>query len=206
MTDGCPSLEPAHFQRIYDVNMDPWNYHRSDYEIAKRDATIAALEGRRFASAIEVGCSIGALTRQLADHCDQLLAVDFIEKALSKARAACADKSNVTFKNARIPADWPKGQFDLIVLSEVLYFLSDGDNLSLVRQCASSLVPDGEILMVNWLGKSLGDPCSGDDAAARFIAVAHSHFHVASCNRLVGFRIDKLRSAPGTDGRYPVHL
>ncbi len=187
------SHDRAHFQRIYDANDDPWNYQQSDYEKAKRHATIAALEGRRFRSAIEVGCSIGALTRRLADHCDRLLAVDFIEKALAAAQIACADKANVTFVNARIPSAWPEGGFDLIVLSEVLYFLSNTDNRSLVRRCGTSLTSDGEILLVNWLGKSSDDPCSGDAAATRFIAAAQSCARVTADVRSMGFRIDKLR-------------
>jgi 2-polyprenyl-3-methyl-5-hydroxy-6-metoxy-1,4-benzoquinol methylase len=193
------SHDQAHFQRIYDANGDPWNYHQSNYEKAKRDATIAALEGRRFRSAIEVGCSIGLLTRRLAEHCDQLLAMDFIENALTAAQIACADKPNVTFVYARVPSSWPEGEFDLIVLSEVLYFLSDADNRSLAQRCETSLTRNGEILLVNWLGKSSDDPCSGDGAATRFIAAAQSYSHVTSHVRSTGYRIDKLRFTEGVE-------
>jgi 2-polyprenyl-3-methyl-5-hydroxy-6-metoxy-1,4-benzoquinol methylase len=191
------SHDRAHFQRIYDANDDPWDYHQSNYEKAKRDATIAALEGLRFRSAIEVGCSIGLLTRRLADHCDLLVAVDFIETALTAAQIACADKPNVRFVNARVPSTWPEGEFDLIVLSEVLYFLSDADNRSLAQRCGMSLAGDGEILLVNWLGKSSDDPCSGDGAAKRFIAAAQSYSQVTSHARSTGYRIDKLRFTEG---------
>jgi 2-polyprenyl-3-methyl-5-hydroxy-6-metoxy-1,4-benzoquinol methylase len=194
------SHDRAHFQRIYDANNDPWNYHQSDYEKAKRDATIAALEGRRFRSAVEVGCSIGLLTRRLAEHCDRLLAVDFVEAALTAAQIACADKPNVTFVDARVPSTWPEGEFDLIVLSEVLYFLSDVDNRSLAQRCGTSLTRDGEILLVNWLGKSSDDPCSGNDAATRFMASAQSYSHVTSHVRSTGYRIDKLRFTEGAEG------
>jgi 2-polyprenyl-3-methyl-5-hydroxy-6-metoxy-1,4-benzoquinol methylase len=195
MTDSQRSHGRAHFERIYDSNMDPWNYHASEYEDAKRDATIAALQGRRFQSAIEVGCSIGTLTRRLADCCDRLLAVDFVEKALLAARTACADKSNVTFLNARIPIDWPEGEFELIVLSEVLYFLSDADNLLLAGVCRKSLVRNGQILLVDWLGNSPDDPCSGDAAATRFIAATTSYLHITSQLRTAGFRLDMLQAA-----------
>jgi 2-polyprenyl-3-methyl-5-hydroxy-6-metoxy-1,4-benzoquinol methylase len=193
MTNARRSHDAAHFQRIYDANADPWNYHQSEYEAAKRDATIAALAGRRFTSAIEVGCSIGALTRRLADHCHRLLAVDFIEKALAIARTACAGKPNVTFVNARVPIEWPRGTFDLIVLSEVLYFLSDADNLALIERCEKSLLRNGEILLVNWLGKSPDDPCSGDVAASRFREATKPYLHTTFSLRSVGFRLDKLR-------------
>lgn len=188
------SHDRAHFQRIYNSNVDPWNYHASKYEAAKRDATIAALEGRRFRYAVEVGCSIGALTQRLADWCEQLLAVDFIENALAAARVACADRPNVTFLNARVPIAWPSGKFDLIVLSEVLYFLSAADNLWLAERCRQSLRQDGQILLVNWLGQSPDDPCSGDTAATRFLATTTSHMRVTLHLRKADFRIDKLQA------------
>ena len=81
----------------------------------------------------------------------------------------------------------------MIVLSEVLYFLSNADNRSLARRCGTSLTSDGEILLVNWLGKSSDDPCSGDAAATRFIAAAQSFSRVTAHVRSMGFRIDKLR-------------
>src|SRR3954447_1201020 len=163
------SHDPAHFQRIYAMRKDPWNYRTSAYEQEKREATIAALGGRRFRSALEVGCSIGVLTRRLATHCDRLVGVDFVDAALSEARTRCADLPSVSFLNVRVPIEWPQGQFDLIVLSEVLYFLSSADNLRLAARCEDCLTADGVVLLVNWLGKSPDDPCSGDEAADRFI-------------------------------------
>jgi len=186
------SLGPEHFRRLYDANKDPWNYHASDYEKAKRDATIAALGGRRFHSALEVGCSIGVLTRRLADCCGTLLGVDFVDEALAAARVACADMANVTLWNARVPVDWPEGRYDLIVLSEVLYFLSDSDNSTLGALCRKSLAPNGVVLLVNWLQRSPDDPCSGDMAATRFIDAAAPWLHVSSHHGTDGYRIDCL--------------
>jgi 2-polyprenyl-3-methyl-5-hydroxy-6-metoxy-1,4-benzoquinol methylase len=183
---------PEHFRRLYDANEDPWNYHASDYEKAKRDATIAALGGRRFRSALEVGCSIGVLTRRLADCCDALLAVDFVDKALAVARVACADMAHVTFGNASVPVDWPEGRYDLIVLSEVLYFLSDSDNSTLITSCGKAMAPNGVVLLVNWLQRSPDDPCSGDRAATRFIEAGAPWLHAFSHHAMDGYRIDCL--------------
>jgi 2-polyprenyl-3-methyl-5-hydroxy-6-metoxy-1,4-benzoquinol methylase len=181
-----------HFRRLYDANEDPWNYRASDYEKAKRAATIAALGGRRFRSALEVGCSIGVLTRRLADCCDMLMGVDFVDQALAVARVACADMAHVTFWNASVPVDWPEGRYDLIVLSEVLYFLSDSDNSTLVTLCQKSIEPNGVVLLVNWLQRSPDDPCSGDTAATRFIDAGAPWMHASSRNGTDGYRIDCL--------------
>jgi cyclopropane fatty-acyl-phospholipid synthase-like methyltransferase len=186
---------PEHFQRIYDASQDPWNYQNSDYEKAKRDATVAALDGRRFRSGLEVGCSIGELTHRLAACCDRLLGVDFIDNALAVARGRCADQPGVSFRNVRVPHEWPEGRFDLIVLSEVLYFLSPEDSLTLAALCRRCLATDGVMLLVNWLDKSPDDPSSGDAAAARFIDSGGNWFKVAFHQRTDRYRIDRLERA-----------
>jgi cyclopropane fatty-acyl-phospholipid synthase-like methyltransferase len=185
---------PRHFQRIYEASKDPWNYQNSDYEKAKRDATIAALDGRRFRSGLEVGCSIGELTHRLADHCDQLLGVDFVDDALTQARVNCGNQAWVSFRNVQVPLKWPKGQFDLIVLSEMLYFLSFEDSLSLVSLCKRCLTADGVILLVNWLDKSPDDPCSGNAAAARFIESGRDWSRVGFSRRTERYRLDRLEA------------
>jgi SAM-dependent methyltransferase len=194
---------PRHFRRIYEASKDPWNYRNSHYEKAKRDATIAALDDRRFRSALEVGCSIGELTHQLAKHCDQLLGVDFIDEALDLARHKCVNLPWVSFNNAQVPRDWPEGRFDLIVLSEVLYFLSDEDSLDLVARCERCLAAGGLILLVNWLDKSLDDPCSGDAAAERFIETGCEWLRVDFNRRFEHYRLDRLEARLSTLRRRP---
>src|ERR1019366_8600966 len=183
---------PSHFQRIYNASKDPWNYQNSDYEKAKSDAPVAALDGRRFRSGLEVGCSIGELTHRLAGYCDQLLGVDFIDEALALARVRCGNQAWVSFRNVQVPLEWPEGQFDLIVLSEVLYFLSPADSLALTALCKRCLTTEGVILLVNWLDKTPNDPCSGDAAAARFLDNGRDSFKVGFNRRTERYRLDRL--------------
>jgi SAM-dependent methyltransferase len=191
------SLGPRHFQHIYDASKDPWNYRDSAYERSKREATIAVLQGRRFLSGLEVGCSIGELTHQLADYCDQLLGVDFIDAALAAARERCKDQAWVSFQKVHIPSAWPDGRFDLIVLSEVLYFLSSEDNAQLAARCRRCLAGDGVILLVNWLEQSPDDPCSGDAAAARFIEAGRDWLKIGVQQRTASYRLDMLKALRG---------
>ena len=123
---------------------------------------------RRFHSALEVGCSIGEMTRLLAPRCDAVLAVDLLEQPLIAARAACADQPWVSFLRMQVPGDWPDGTFDLIVLSEVLYFLSPADIAAVADRSVDSLAPRGVVLLVNRRGRS-DDPCTGEEAASLFI-------------------------------------
>jgi 2-polyprenyl-3-methyl-5-hydroxy-6-metoxy-1,4-benzoquinol methylase len=162
------SRDAHHFQRLYDASTDPWQIRSSEYERAKYRTTIASLGGKRFRSGFEVGCSIGELTCMLADYCDALLAVDIVEAPLRAACNVCAEQPWVRFAQMEVPRQWPDDMFDLIVLSEVLYFLSPEDIIRVADHVADALVPQGTVLLVNWCGRT-DDPCTGDQAAAIFI-------------------------------------
>ena len=79
----------SHFEALYAGDPDPWKFATSDYERRKYAATLNLLPDRRFSSALEVGASIGVLTRQLAARCDRVLATDVVEVALEQGRKRC---------------------------------------------------------------------------------------------------------------------
>ncbi|HZX83076.1 MAG TPA: SAM-dependent methyltransferase [Reyranella sp.] len=168
------SLPPLYFEDLYARHADPWQFETSAYETAKYDATLAALPVERFASALEIGCSIGVLTARLAPRCDELLALDVSEQALDRARHRCREMSHIRFEKGRIPQDWPDGRFDLIMLSEVLYYLDKDDLDRLATRVCLSLVPGGTVLMVHWLGET-DYPLSGDVAVEHFTSRLERH-------------------------------
>lgn len=185
------SRPPEHFARIYETSRDPWGFTTSGYEQAKYARTLSILGERRFASALEVGCSIGILTRMLAARCDAVLGVDIVDKPLEAARAGCADLPGVRFRRMQVPAEWPEERFDLIVFSEVLYFLAPPDIERCVSRVATSALPGAAVVLVNWLGQS-DDPCTGDEAAAHFIAAADGILRIERTERNPGYRLDLL--------------
>ena len=81
----------------------------------------------------EPGCSIGVLTERLARICDQVEAMDISPTAVARTRDRCGLLQNVTVSHGALPVDLPTGYFDLIVLSEIGYYLS--------RRSWHSLVP-----------------------------------------------------------------
>jgi SAM-dependent methyltransferase len=188
MTESRPA---SHFQRLYQSSPDPWAFQTSAYEQAKYRNTVDALGGRRFTSGLEVGCSIGILTRMLAPHCARLLGVDIVEDPLPAARSRCADQPGVRFKRMRVPAEWPADRFDLIVLSEVLYFLSAEDIRRCARHVMDTLLPAGVAVMVNWSGRS-DDPSAGDLAPDRFNAATEGALRVIQRQRHDGYRLEVL--------------
>lgn len=167
MTESA-SLPPAYFDALYARDPDPWRFATSDYERAKYTATLAALPGPQVGAALEVGCSIGVLTRQLAPRCTSLLAVDMAEAALAEARQRCATLPHVTIRRLRIPQEWPEGRFDLILFSEMLYYLSPTDVAVTAGRARNALRPGGAALLVHYT-QATDYPCTGDAASQIFI-------------------------------------
>ncbi len=132
------SLTPEYFDDVYRANADPWNFASSPYEAAKYRATLDALPRAKYANAFEAGCSIGVLTAQLAPRCERLLSIDLSDAALAQARERCATLPQVRFERRALPGDFPDadGPFDLILISEVGYYLAMPDLLRLRDQCA----------------------------------------------------------------------
>lgn len=182
-----------YFDALYRDNADPWNFTASRYETAKYDETCAVLAGRRYASGLEIGCSIGVLSARIAPLCERFLGLDISDLPLAEARARCALIPTARFERAAVPGEWPAGQFDLILLSEVLYFMSAADIEGTAARVRSALLPAGQVLLVNWLG-AREEPQPGAIAAARFIA-ALGLPRTETCTREL-YRIDLL-TMPG---------
>jgi 2-polyprenyl-3-methyl-5-hydroxy-6-metoxy-1,4-benzoquinol methylase len=184
------TLPSDYFEGIYAADSDPWNFAGSAYELDKYDATLAALPKRQYRSAFEIGCSIGVFTRLLAGRCTQILAVDVAEEPLKLARQRCAGL-RVAFERRFIPREWPKEQFDLIVLSEVLYYFDQPDLTRVAERCAESLEPQGHAVLVHWTGET-DYPLTGDEAVGIFVTAAHGAFEPLRQSRTSKYRLDVL--------------
>ena len=186
-----PSLDRSYFETLYADKADPWDFRTSPYEQRKYAATLAVLSRSHYASALEVGCSIGVFTRLLAERCDTLLSVDTSARALTEAQRDGADLAHVTFRLASLPEDFPDGTFDLIVLSEVLYYLSKVDLLRVAAHCERAVTADGEIVLCHWLGET-NYPLGGDEAAEGFITAMAPRFRAKATRREPEYRLDLL--------------
>jgi Nodulation protein S (NodS) len=190
---GMP-LEPDHFERLYRSDPDPWRFATSAYEREKYAATLAALPRERFAHGFEVGCSIGVLTLHLSGRCDALLAVDVAETALAQARERCGGLGGVRIARMVVPGEWPEARFDLVLFSEVLYYLGLGGIAEAARCTLACLEPGGAVLLVNWRGPTDG-ACPGEEAADRFIAACAGALRHTRLDRAERYRLDVLQAA-----------
>jgi len=156
-------LDRDYFEELYAGSRDPWGFETSGYERRKYARTLETLGGRRFRRALETGSSIGVFTEMLAPFCAELLAVDTSERAVAEAKKRLSGFGNVRVERRTLPEEMPDGIFDLIVVSEVLYYLPRKTMLETLRRLEDTLAPGGLLLAVHWRKETETYPLQGDE-------------------------------------------
>lgn len=161
----------AYFGHMWSLGDDPWEHGARWYEQRKYRLSVAALPRPRYRRVFEPGCGAGYLTELLARRADRVLAVDRAARAVRVARRRCSALPGVEVHEARIPADWPAGRFDLVVLSELLYYLDDDQLDRAIGRTVGCLEPDGHVLAVHYRRPVREHARPGDDVHDRLATV-----------------------------------
>ena len=181
-----------YLERLYHDGDDPWNFRTSHYEQAKFAATRTSLERDHYHSCLEIGCGNGALAEHLAPVCDHYTGLDGVETALVAARRAVPSG---VFVQGFFPCALPPGPHDLIVLSEILYFLGPSE-LSLLSERLGAW-RQAEVICVTYLGDT-GHPLSGQEAFTLFAAAMGDGRRFETLRTDTHYRIDRhLPIRPG---------
>lgn len=163
-------LPDDYFEDIYATATDPWRLSERWYEERKYDVTMAMLPNRRFAHAFEPGCSVGVLTERLIARCDRVTSCDVAQVALDATRARLGPREGLTLRRMSLDEPWPAEDFDLVVVSEVAYYLQ-AETLRTVldRECAR-LRAGTTLVAAHWRYAVDDYPLSGDEANALIAA------------------------------------
>jgi SAM-dependent methyltransferase len=137
------------FERKFQKNIDPWNYTYSPFERFKRGVLLRACGLTKHGRVLELGCANGETTLALRRISLRLLAVDGSVTAIAEARRRLAVSDHVRFSHVILPEEMPHGPFDLIVISEIAYYLSQHRLSRLGWQVAASLAPGGRVVVLN---------------------------------------------------------
>ena len=152
-----------HFDELFSASDDPWHFKARWYELRKRSMTLACLPRARYASAYEPGCANGELSAALAERCDRLLISDGSSAAVTLAKHRVAHQPHVSTVQAWVPDEWPDGFFDLIVISELAYYLDTSALPKLAHKARNSLAPGGDIVACHWRPPIVGCTVEGDE-------------------------------------------
>jgi SAM-dependent methyltransferase len=188
--ERSPRMGPESFERLYEASTDPWRYLDSDYEHEKHTRTLRALPDRPLGAVLEVGSSIGVFTERLATRCERVVAMDFSPRAMRLARTRLHERDNVRLVLGSFPEDTPAGPWDVVLCSEVLYYL-DGPALRAAVAWLDGQINEGVcVLAVSWRGLGSTEPHRGDDVHD-LLADEFAEWHVLD-GRQPGYRLDRF--------------
>ncbi|MCY1389844.1 Nodulation protein S (NodS) [compost metagenome] len=182
------SVPPEHFEGLFANSDDPWAFRTRWYEKRKRNLTLATLQRQHYRRVFEPACATGELSVQLAKRCDELVCMDVSARAVALVRKRLSDQTHVQVQQGRLPGDWPGGQFDLIILSEIGYFLDQDDLLQVIERAAASLDSHGALLACHWLHPI--EECPLDGRQVHFLLEHFLHFHRAVSHEEADFLLE----------------
>lgn len=191
------------FWESYFEHEDPWNYG-SPYEQEKYGRQIALLPQAPIGKALELACAEGFFARLLAPKVGALISTDISATAVARASERCRDFDNIEWRTLDLSADSIPSDMDLIVCSEVLYYLDDADELARVTaRLADALAPGGSILTAHAFvltdhmtrtGFDWGNPFGAQRIADTFAATPGLTLDATIETDL--YRIDRFRKGP----------
>jgi SAM-dependent methyltransferase len=160
------SVATPYFDQLFAGNDDPWAFRQRWYERRKRALTLALLTRPRYTSIFEPGCANGELSAELAPRCDRLVCCDTAAAAVALAKNRLLGFAHAQVHQSRLPEQWPTEPFELIVLSELCYYL-DAEDLHRLIDCAlASLTDNGQLLACHWRPAIDGCPQTAEQVHA----------------------------------------
>lgn len=160
-------ITAADFEARYQSDPDPWGYVSSGYERDKYDATLTACGPGRFASALELGSSIGVFSARLAPRCDLLISIDAAPSAVAAARDRLTEQPHAETILGAIPDAIPCRTYDLVVASEILYYLDETELAGTLRRLRHSMTAGARLVAVHWRPAGPERPFTADAVHAR---------------------------------------
>lgn len=140
--------DESYWESVFST-VDPWGY-RNPYETHKYEQTIDLIRGLPIGNALEIACAEGEFSKRLAPLVGHLLATDIAPSAVARAAENCAGMANIDFMRLDLLTEAPPGTYDLIVCSEVLYYVADEAALSdFAAKVSRHLNPGGWLVVAH---------------------------------------------------------
>ena len=186
---------PADFEARYRADPDPWRTLTDPYESHKRERTLAACGPGPFRVACDLGAGTGVLAAALAPRCGRLLALDGAPTAVAEAQRRLTPFPHAEARVATLPDGLPAGPLDLVVASEILYYLDDDPFHMVLDWLPNALTPGGRAVAVHWTGTAPDLRRSADEVGAALAMLPSMRTVEDGAGSTEGFRLDVLERA-----------
>lgn len=124
---------------------DPWGYKNSAEDRKRKHILLSEIPDKHYKRVLDIGCGQGFITQSLPGK--QVVGVDISKEAINKAKKI--ERKGLKFIQASIFElnNIFKEEFDLIVITGVLYPQYIGNSNTLVYKIIDKLLEDGGILV-----------------------------------------------------------
>jgi SAM-dependent methyltransferase len=151
------------FRIFYRLGFTPWDGHPIATSLRSLVEGIDGSPALSPGAALDVGCGTGDTAIYLTQLGWRVTGVDFVPKAVEKARVkAHAASVDIDFRQGdatRLTGEGVGSGFGLIVDQGCLHGMSDGDRDKYVREVTAVAAPDARLLLVEFTpGGSIGVP------------------------------------------------
>jgi SAM-dependent methyltransferase len=136
---------------MYRVGFIPWDGHKLSVRLCELvDGEAALPKGK----ALDVGCGTGEASIYLARHGWNVTGVDFVKRALEKARVkterAAVSVRYVHADATRLSSYGLGAGFDLVADNGCMHGLSDAGREAYVRELSSMVAPGGRLVLLGF--------------------------------------------------------
>jgi SAM-dependent methyltransferase len=156
-----PEMRPGFFDHFFDGG-DPFGFDVNPEEQLKFQGTLQVCGDGPFGRVLELGCAVGSFTELLAPRAREVIALDVSPAAVEQVARRLRGHPNVRGVAMTIPAEFPEGTFDLVVASDVLYYLPVEDLRRCVERIEAALAQGGSFVAVHYVPR-MGSVLNGDE-------------------------------------------
>lgn len=142
-------MDLAGFESRFRADPDPWKTFTSRREAIKRHQIMTAAGHRRWSRGLELGAGNGSNSQALLTCVLRLDICEGTTRGVELIRQSVAGCPRASVHQLVLPAPFPASRYDLIVIAEVLYYLSSWDLRALAQEISRTLVPGGRLILAH---------------------------------------------------------
>ena len=139
----------AGFEDRFVANADPWATFSNRDEATKRGAILHAMGPGPWGRVLELGAGNGSNSAAIAPRALRLDATEATGSGTALVASAITSHPRARAIRLAVPARLPLMRYDLIVVAELLYYLSPGDMARVARDVTAALRPGGTLVLAH---------------------------------------------------------
>ncbi len=139
------------FKSIYATESDPWNIGNADSDRYNLYVDLITQNATGHEKILDIGCGFGAFLARFQGTFNKLVGVELSAEAVAKGKERFPFIQFIPGSADELAGILPEdSSYDLIVCSDVIYYLNERGKHRLLRSIAERLSPDGIAFIAAW--------------------------------------------------------